>query len=239
MAQVHTGKWPKTLPQLSDEQRRIRDDFMHHWHEVLPQRYGVIERFNHGWPAARARAGERTLEIGAGLGEHIEYESVVTPERYHVVELRSEMADALAQRHPEVTVVTGDCQRRLPYDDATFDRVLAIHVLEHLPDLPAALAEARRLLRPDGRLVAVIPCESGLAYSLARRISAQRVFERRYKMSYRWFIESEHVNVPSEIIEELQRLFRVSRRRFFPLALPSVQINLAIGLETRPLPAPA
>ena len=43
----------------------------------------------------------------------------------------------------------------------------------------------------------VIPCEGGLAYSLARRISAQRIFEKRYGMSYRFFIESEHINVPA------------------------------------------
>ena len=59
-------KWPKQLPVLTDEQERVRDDFMAYWHEVLPNRYGVIERFNHGWPAKTARPGERTLEIGAG-----------------------------------------------------------------------------------------------------------------------------------------------------------------------------
>ena len=46
----------------------------------------------------------------------------------------------------------------------------------------------------------VIPCEGGLAYSLARRVSAQRIFEKRYGMSYRFFIESEHINVPREIM---------------------------------------
>ena len=57
-------KWPKQLPVLTDEQERVRDDFMAYWHEVLPNRYGVIERFNHGWPAKtarprRAHAGDR------------------------------------------------------------------------------------------------------------------------------------------------------------------------------------
>jgi hypothetical protein len=43
-------KWPKTVPPLDDEQLRISNDFMHHWHEVLPQRYGALEQFNHGYP---------------------------------------------------------------------------------------------------------------------------------------------------------------------------------------------
>ena len=40
---------------------------------------------------------------------------------------------------------------------ASFDVVSFFHVLEHLADPDAALAEARRLLRPDGRLLVEVP----------------------------------------------------------------------------------
>jgi hypothetical protein len=90
------------------------------------------------------------------------------------------------------------------------------------------------VLKAEGRLVVVIPCEGGLAYRLARRISAQRVFERRYKTSYDWFIESEHVNVPREIIAELTGHFEILDRRYFPLHLPITTANLVIGLTLRP-----
>ena len=227
-------KWPKVLPELTPEQVRVRDDFMAHWHEVLPNRYGAIERFNHGWPAKTARPGERTIEIGAGLGEHLDAEPEFAREGYVAVELRPELAERIKQRHPGIEVVAGDCQQRLPFADGSFDRALAIHVLEHLPNLPAALAELRRLLTPQGRCIVVIPCEGGLAYSLARRVSAQRIFEKRYKMSYRWCIESEHINVPREIIEECQAHFRIVRKRHFPLVIPVTGLNLVIGLELAP-----
>jgi hypothetical protein len=80
----------------------------------------------------------------------------------------------------------------------------------------------------------VIPCEGGLAYSLARKISAQRIFEKRYKQSYRWFIDREHINRPQEILEELSPYFEVTHRSFFPLKLPLVFSNLCIGLTLRP-----
>lgn len=39
--------------------------------------------------------------------------------------------------------------------DASFDLVLARFLLQHVPDVPAVLAELRRVLRPGGRLIAV------------------------------------------------------------------------------------
>lgn len=232
------AKWPKTFPPLTPEQEAIRDDFMKHWHEVLPRRFGAIDRFSHRYPADHAPRGfSRTLEIGAGLGEHLAYERLEPAQRaaYVALELRPNMATELSRRHPDVETRVGDCQRHLDFPDGHFDRIVAVHVLEHLPDLPAAVRELRRVCDPRrGVLQIVIPCEGGLAYSLARRISAQRIFERRYKQPYRWFIEREHVNRPDEILEELRPSFAVTHRAFFPLPVPSIALNLCIGLTLRP-----
>ncbi len=51
------SKWPKVLPPLSDEDQVVFDDFMKRWHEVLPQRYGLIERFNHSFPVKYSNPG--------------------------------------------------------------------------------------------------------------------------------------------------------------------------------------
>ena len=234
-------KWPKTFPPLTPDQERIRDDFVKHWHEVLPGRFGVLDRFNHDY-CVRGTADDfrRTLEVGAGIGEHLEYERL-TPEQersYYALELRDNMSAEIRRRFPHIQTITGDCQARLPFPDGYFDRVLAIHVLEHLPNLPAAARELYRVTDKErGAFLVVIPCEGGLAYSLARRLSAQRVFEKRYKQSYKWFIEREHVNRPAEILEELRPYFEVAQRSFYPLGVPVVFCNLVIGLTLRPRPA--
>lgn len=234
-------KWPKAFPSLTPEQQAISDDFMKAWHEVLPQKYGVVERFNHGYPVRHAPADfARTLEIGAGLGEHLEYERLTPEQRrnYYALELRANMSAEIARRYPDVHALTGDCQQRLDFPDGFFDRVLAVHVLEHLPNLPAAIREAYRLVNKDrGVFQVVIPCEGSMAYSLARKISAQRVFEKRYPgQRYRWFIEREHINLPGEIQEELAPYFVMHRRSYFPLKVPFEFCNLCIGLTLRPRP---
>jgi SAM-dependent methyltransferase len=231
-------KWPKVVPELSREQARISDDFMKHWHEVLPERYSMADDFNHRYPVRHGPTRFRkTLEIGAGIGEHLKYE-LLEPDQfanYYALELRENMAAKIRERFPQIEVVVGDCQSRLTFDDNFFDRILAVHVLEHLPNLPAAISEMYRLChKENGIFSVVLPCEGGLAYSLARRISAQRIFEKRYKQSYRWFIEREHLNRPAEVFSELEKYFRIIHRQFFPLHLPSVALNLCIGLTLKP-----
>ena len=223
------GRWPKKPPALTAEQERIREEFVHHWLSVLPQKFGAIERFNHGYPLRSLQPGGKTLEIGGGLGAHLAYEDL-NCQQYTVLELRPELVNVLHRRFPQIKAIVGDCQQRLPFADGCFDRILAIHVLEHLPNLPAALDEMHRLLSPQGRFCAVIPCEGGLAYSLARRISARRIFEKKYKQSYDWFVACEHVNRAEEILPELRERFDVVHARHFPLGVPILAANLVIGL---------
>ena len=230
--------WPKALSPLTEEQQRISDDFMKYWHEVLPRKYGILDRFNHGYPVQHSpRQFRTTLEIGAGLGEHLAHENLSEEQErcYVALEVRETMATRIRERFPKVQARVGDCQARLDFPDGSFDRILAIHVLEHLPNLPATAREMHRLCHPErGVFSVVIPCEGGLAYTAARRISAQRIFQRRYRQPYNWFIKREHLNRPAEIVGELQRFFEIVHRSFFPLRLPFVFCNLCIGLTLRP-----
>jgi len=232
------NKWPKIFPPLSSAQASISDDFMKYWHEVLPKKYGIVDEFNHRYVVKNApRNFSRTLEIGAGNGEHLNYEKLDVAQRsnYFAVDIRNNMIIELRKKFPDVNSFVGDCQQRMDFEDAYFDRVLAIHVLEHLPDLPSAVKEMHRLCdKSRGVLSVVIPCEGSLAYTLARRISAQRIFEKRYKQSYKWFIEREHINLPHEIFEELSKYFDVQAASYFPIPMRFEFCNLCIGLTLTP-----
>ena len=145
MQTVASTKWPKTFAPLTVEQQRISDDFMHYWHEVLPNKYGIIDHFNHSYPVTHApKDFSTTLEIGAGLGEHLKYERLSPQQEanYHAFDIRENMVETIKQRFPNIHAFVGNIQTPLDFPDGFFDRVLAIHVLEHLPNLPLAIREA-------------------------------------------------------------------------------------------------
>jgi SAM-dependent methyltransferase len=50
---------------------------------------------------------------------------------------------------------------RMPFDDGSFDFVFASHVLEHVPDDEAAIAEVARVLRPGGVALLPVPIVAG------------------------------------------------------------------------------
>lgn len=102
------------------------------------------------------RAGERVLEIGVGTGLSFEFYpwwATVTALDFSAGMLRQ------ARRRldetpglPVATLTQADAQR-LPFADASFDRVLAAYVLTVVPDTAAAVTELLRVVKPGGRVV--------------------------------------------------------------------------------------
>ncbi len=50
-----------------------------------------------------------------------------------------------------------DAEKTWPFPDASYDATLFINLLEHLYNHQDALAQAHRVLKPDGRIIGVVP----------------------------------------------------------------------------------
>ena len=100
------------------------------------------------WIASRAHGV--VVELGAGTGANLAWYGDV--ERLVLVEPSPAMRRRLAARAGDAEVLDATAAA-LPLPDDSVDAVVATLVLCSVPDLPAALAEVRRVLRPGGSLL--------------------------------------------------------------------------------------
>jgi SAM-dependent methyltransferase len=103
------------------------------------------------------RDGHQVLEVGCGGGAL--WEAVRTPVAVTLCDLSPGMVTTAVGRAEatgrlaSVVGRTADAQA-LPFETAQFDRVVANHMLYHLPDPALGVAELARVLRDDGAVVA-------------------------------------------------------------------------------------
>ena len=113
------------------------------------------------------RPGHRVLDMGAGAGRHafevFKRGADIVALDYSLADLKdvsglfAAMADAgAAPASASATTVNGD-GTRLPFPDATFDRIICSEVIEHIPDDAAAARELARVLKPGGTLAVTVP----------------------------------------------------------------------------------
>ena len=120
-----------------------------------------------GYARLDVRAGHRLLDLGCGFGRHtfeaLKREADVVAcdlARAELITVRDTAGVMVAQAEVSGANLAGVMQAdgtRLPFDDDTFDRVIASEVLEHVTDDRAACAELARVLRPGGRLAVTVP----------------------------------------------------------------------------------
>ncbi len=111
---------------------------------------------------ARLRAGMRVLDLGSGTGYPALLAGEVVGAEGSVVgiDLAESMlavatrkARAMGMKH--VTFRTGDATA-LPFNAASFDAVISRFCLMFLPEIPTALKEMARVLKPGGYIAAAV-----------------------------------------------------------------------------------
>ncbi|HYE86956.1 MAG TPA: class I SAM-dependent methyltransferase [Vicinamibacterales bacterium] len=124
---------------------------------ILPHLIQMAMTQEHFEPYRRRAAGAargRILEIGVGSGLNLPLYGAgarvvgVDPSATLLSMARSANAD----RSQSVELIEGSAES-LPLPDHEFDTVVTTWTMCSIPNLPQALAEVRRVLKPDGKLV--------------------------------------------------------------------------------------
>lgn len=142
---------------MNDESRpdnELGAQYRRRFEEENASRGRVWRALIDGYFVRYVRGSRSVLDLGCGWGHFIN--QIDVPEK-HAIDLNEEASDHIDSA---VSLYVQPANERWPIPDASLDLVFTSNLLEHLPGPMAvtqALAEARRCLRPGGRLVCMGP----------------------------------------------------------------------------------
>ena len=131
--------------------------------------------------------GKRVLEFGCGSGiDAVEFaHNGAEVTAVDVTENACRLTKALAaEAGVRIDVVQTDST--LPFDDNTFDLVYSFGVLHHIPDVENTLAEVHRVLKPKGKVIAMVYNKDSLlyAYSIVHLHKSEDLSEEELTRKY-------------------------------------------------------
>jgi len=113
----------------------------------------------------------------------------------------------------------------LPFEANSFDRLIATHVLEHVPFPHLAIQEWVRVLKPGGVLSLILPCDPGLAWRFGRFLGPRKQAERA-GLPYDYYMAREHINSIFNLHQILKFHFPKREITWWPLRVPIPDLNL-------------
>jgi SAM-dependent methyltransferase len=111
-----------------------------------PSVLGPLKEALHGAP------GRRLVDVGGGTGN---YSRALKEDGWEPLVIDREPAMLAQAAAKGLETIQADAQK-LPLPDESADAVMLISMLHHVEDPPTAIAEARRILRPNGKLVLMV-----------------------------------------------------------------------------------
>jgi SAM-dependent methyltransferase len=181
-----------TPPEVLAEQRSLWSSAPRDWAELAePENVPLYERMLTAAGVGPARASDvspaadRTdvvdlLDVGCGAGLLLQM-AADRGARVAGIDICAELLEIARERTVDADLHVGDLAQ-LPFADASFDVVTGANAFQFGPDPGDGLAEAARVLRPGGRLVAAVFAEpernEGTALHLAMKQLVERVAGR-------------------------------------------------------------
>jgi phosphatidylethanolamine/phosphatidyl-N-methylethanolamine N-methyltransferase len=168
----------------------------------------------------------RVLEVGAGTGHHMDYVRHSYDE-YVLSDISDDLLAKARMAHGDKEKLTFEIAdaTNLPYEDNSFDRLVSVYNLEHLPAPHEVLQEWARVVKPNGVISIAIPTEGSLAWNTGRYLTSRRSFKKE-GLNLDYIIAREHINAGYRLISLIKHYFPNMQDHWYPMRLPLHHVNL-------------
>ena len=167
----------------------------------------------------------KVLEIGAGGSIHLQhvrhkYDEYILSDIDEIFlekNLPASKKDKISVKREDATCLT--------FENNSVDRLIASHVLEHLADPHLVLREWYRVVKPNGIMTIVLPCDPGMAWRLGRNFGP-RSSAKNVGIEYNYWMAREHINSITNLIALIRYYFTRREEYWRPFFVPNIDINL-------------
>lgn len=193
MTNYRLGSWQVAISRQLRNKKDLASQYdaaSRNWGRTA-RRYGLDAAYRRPLVASGAQAilgsvgsTARVLDCGVGSGSLSIALNSILPERlnYCGIDLSGEML-ARADVEMRQAALTPELKQAdilsIPYADASFDFVMAAHVLEHLPEPQYALKEMVRVLKPGGMLFVCLTRRSNFGAFIQMRWRTWAITEQQ------------------------------------------------------------
>lgn len=177
-------------------------------------------------------ANQHVLEVGAGTGHHYEFVDKNKIATYVITDISDSALKTISEKYQKeaqqqsIVIKQADALALDAFNDKEFDRVIATHVLEHIPTPIDALKEWTRVLKQGGILSLVLPCDPGMLWRLGRYFGPRRAAVKAGLLDYDYIMAIEHVNPIFNLYQIINYHFDEIYDVWWPCRIALPDINL-------------
>lgn len=196
--------YPRKRSELPEEYKKI---YVQHYEENRKGKTKIsylsrrLEYWLHKKVAKSSKVDQKTLEIGAGTLNQLDFER---PQIYDIIEPFSNLYENSSNLKYVRNIFSDISEVR----GEKYDRIISVACFEHVEDLPSMIRSTIRLLYPDGKLCISIPNEGRFLWKFSYTMTTGREFKKRFGLEYETLMRYEHINTADEIEQILKYYFR-------------------------------
>ena len=167
----------------------------------------------------------KVLELGGGNGEHLDFVKH-DYDKYLVTDLKAPKLNTKWKSDNRIycDIVNAEA---IPYETASFDRIVVTCLLHHVSDPEKVLEEILRVLKNEGVATIFLSCDPGMLVRFIRLLTTARAAKRKNFKGYGLMVARDHRNHIGSILQMVTYVFKSCKvtTKFYPFHIRSWNFN--------------